>query len=69
MATTDLTARRSCRYCGKMLPPEIDSRGGRPKSFCNASCRAMASNLNDMPAEMIERIMDMHYQRIRKRRG
>jgi hypothetical protein len=69
MATTDVTARRSCRYCGKMLPPLVEGQGGRPKSFCNSSCRAMGSQTKDMPADMIERIMDMHYRRIKQRRG
>jgi ribosomal protein L24E len=63
---------KSCLFCGEMLPPPQGF--GRIPTYCNAKCRKGASRMGrgtvkgDMPAEMIEKLIESNYQRIQLER-
>ena len=67
---------RHCLYCGAMLAVHHTAwqRAYRNKRYCNRVCIARATKagkgkrFEDMPADKIERLIDLHYQRMQRER-
>ena len=62
-----------CTFCGAPFP-DLGLRVYRNKRYCDWRCQQGAKRMgkgkmcDDMPAELIERMIELHYQRIQRER-